>query len=144
MVKKGDDTHGKVIHGGKGIGKTKLLLDHVNGAVAESKGDIVFIDTRGTHTTDLRHEIRYVNISEFPLADLDDLFGFLCGMIAEDYDITAIYMDGLEKFEKEEAGYHTFFDKVKSLENKYNMNFIFSANKEMGALPDYVISEYNQ
>lgn len=134
----------KVIHGGKGIGKTKFLLDHVNGAVDESKGDIVFIDTRGTHTTDLRHEIRYVNISEFPLADLDDLFGFMCGMIAENYDITAIYMDGLEKFEKEGASYNAFFGKVQSLETKYNMSFIFSANKAMGELPAYVISEYNQ
>lgn len=134
----------KVIHGGKGIGKTKFLLEHVNEAVNESKGDIVFIDTRGTHTTDLRHEIRYVNISEFPLTDLDDLFGFLCGMIAEDYDITSIYMDGLEKFEKEHANYHTFFDKVRTLQEKYDVSFIFSANKEMGSLPAHVISEYNQ
>lgn len=134
----------KVIHGGKGIGKTKFLLEHVNGSVSESKGDIVFIDTRGTHTTDLRHEIRYINISEFPLTDLDDLFGFLCGMIAEDYDITSIYMDGLEKFEKEQSNYITFFDKVKSLEGKYDIQFIFSANKEMENLPAYVISEYNQ
>lgn len=134
----------KVIHGGKGIGKTKFLLEHVNGSVSESKGDIVFIDTRGTHTTDLRHEIRYINISEFPLTDLDDLFGFLCGMIAEDYDITSIYMDGLEKFEKEQSNYFTFFDKVKSLEGKYDIQFIFSANKEMENLPAYVISEYNQ
>ena len=131
----------KVIHGGKGIGKTKFLLEHVNGSVSESKGDIVFIDTRGTHTTDLRHEIRYINISEFPLTDLDDLFGFLCGMIAEDYDITSIYMDGLEKFEKEQSNYITFFDKVKSLEGKYDIQFIFSANKEMENLPAYVISE---
>lgn len=134
----------KVIHGGKGIGKTKFLLDHVNGSVSESKGDIVFIDTRGTHTTDLRHEIRYINISEFPLTDLDDLFGFLCGMIAEDYDITSIYMDGLEKFEKDQSSYGAFFDKVKSLEGKYDIQFIFSANKEMENLPAYVISEYNQ
>lgn len=134
----------KVIHGGKGIGKTKFLLADVNENVQSNKGDVVFIDTRGTHMTDLRHEVRYVNISEFPLTDLNDLFGFLCGMIAEDYDISMIYMDGIERFENDGSSYASFFDKIKSLEDKYNVNFVFGANKEMNGLPAYVICEYNQ
>ena len=134
----------KVIHGGKGIGKTKFLLADVNENVQSSKGDIVFIDTRGTHMTDLRHEVRYVNISEFPLTDLNDLFGFMCGMIAEDYDISTIYMDGIERFETNGTTYTAFFEKIKSLEDKYNVNFIFGANKEMTSLPAHVICEYNQ
>lgn len=134
----------KVIHGGKGIGKTKFLIEEVNESVKSSKGDIVFIDTRGTHTTDLRHEIRYVNVSEFPLSDLDDLFGFICGMIAEDYDITSIYMDGLEKFEKEGSGFTPFFDKIKKLEEKFEIQFVFSINKEMKELPAFVTSDLNR
>ncbi len=134
----------KVIHGGKGIGKTKFLLADVNESVQNSKGDVVFIDTRGAHMTDLRHEVRYVNISEFPLSDLNDLFGFLCGMIAEDYDISTIYMDGVERFENNGTTYAAFFDKIKTLEDKYNVNFIFGANKEMTNLPAHVTCEYNQ
>ena len=134
----------KVIYGGKGIGKTKFLLADVNEAVKDSKGDIVFIDTSSSLITNLRHEIRYVNISEFPLFNLNDLFGFLCGMIAEDYDITTIYMDHLDKFVENCNGYPAFFDKIKILVDKYNVDFIFSAHGEMSNLPSHVTIEYNQ
>lgn len=134
----------KVVYGGKGIGKTKFLLADVNEAVKDSKGDIVFIDTSSSLITNLRHEIRYVNISDFPLVNLNDLFGFLCGMIAEDYDITAIYMDHLDKFSENCDGYPNFFNKLKTLEEKFNVNFIFSAHGEMSNLPAHVTIEYNQ
>ncbi len=134
----------KVVYGNKGIGKTKFLLSSVNESVKDSKGDIVFIDTSRSHITDLRHEIRYVNISDFPLVSLNDLFGFICGMIAEDYDISSIYMDGLEKFEDKIEGYAGFFNKVKTLQDKYNVDFIFSAAGEMANLPAHVTTEYNQ
>ncbi len=134
----------KVVYGSKGIGKTKFLLSDVNEAVNTSKGDIVFIDASRSHITDLRHEIRYVNISDFPLSSLNDLFGFICGMIAEDYDITSIYMDGLEKFDDKNDGITGFFNKVKTLEDKYTVNFIFSAAGELANLPAHVMTEYNQ
>ena len=134
----------KVVYGGKGIGKTKFLLADVNEAVKDSKGDIVFIDTSSSLITNLRHEIRYVNISEFPLGNLNDLFGFLCGMIAEDYDITAIYMDHLDKFAENCDDYPVFFNKIKILEDKFNVNFVFSAHGEMKNLPAHVTIEYNR
>jgi hypothetical protein len=134
----------KVIYGGKGIGKTKFLLADVNEAVKGSKGDIVFIDTSSSLITNLRHEIRYVNISEFPLINLNDLFGFLCGMIAEDYDITTIYMAHLDKFVDSCNGYPAFFEKLKILVDKFNVDFIFSAHGEMSNLPAHVIIENNQ
>ncbi len=133
----------KVMVGEKGVGKTKYILDDVNEAVKDLKGEIVFIDKSNSHITNVRHEVRYINISEFPISGLNDLFGFLCGLIAENYDITAIYMDGLDKFDETCGALPAFFDKVKGLADKYNTDFIFSASGKIDHLPDHVTTEYN-
>jgi len=134
----------KVIFGDKGIGKTKFLLDDVNEVVKESKGEIVFIDTSSSHMTNVRHEIRYVNISEFPIKSLNELFGFLCGLIAENYDITSIYMDGIDTFDETCDNIPGFLSKVKTLETKYNTSFIFSSTGKMNNLPDFVATEFSK
>ena len=43
----------QIIAGGKGKGKTKILLDKVNTEVTQSKGTMVYLDknTKRSHTT---------------------------------------------------------------------------------------------
>lgn len=133
----------KVVYGHKGIGKTKYLIAEVTGKIKDSKGDIVFIDTSNSLMTDLPHEIRYVNISEFPVKALCELVGFICGLIAEDYDIEMIYLDGLEKIENGCPDYEGFFEKIKIIENKYNVSFVFSTNGDIKGIPDDIVKEYS-
>ena len=51
----------QVIHGKKGSGKTKRILDQANDAIKEHKGDVIFIDDDNRYMYDLRHEVRFVN-----------------------------------------------------------------------------------
>ena len=55
----------QVIHGKKGSGKTKRILDQANEAIKEHKGDVIFIDDDNRYMYDLRHEVRFVNASEY-------------------------------------------------------------------------------
>ncbi|PKM55272.1 MAG: twitching motility protein PilT, partial [Firmicutes bacterium HGW-Firmicutes-3] len=85
----------RLVAGDTGEGKTKALIDMANNALKTTKGHIVYIDLDSSHIYDLRHEIRYINISDYPIADYKEFFGFMCGILSEDSDITEVYADGL-------------------------------------------------
>ena len=58
----------RVILGDKGSGKTKRLIDITNDALKSEHGNILFIDDDKRYMYDLRHEIRFVDASEYPVA----------------------------------------------------------------------------
>lgn len=132
----------KVIYGNKGIGKTKYLIADANGMLKDCLGDVVFINHDNSLMTDLRHEIRYVNLSDFPVSKLDQILAFLCGLIAEDYDIKAIYLDGLDKYVSKNCDSSEFFKQLKTVSEKYEIKFIFSINGDISGIPDFVNKEY--
>ena len=58
----------QILAGEKGEGKTKILIDLANESVSTSDGDVIYIDDDKRHIYDLNHKIRFVEVSEFPLA----------------------------------------------------------------------------
>jgi len=132
----------KVIFGTKGVGKTKYLVEDVHRILDESKGHIVFIDTGNELITELRHEIRFININDFDINDLNVFYGFLCGLIASNYDIFALYADRLDMIAGENPQYEAFFEKIKQLVDKYKIRFVFSTSGNIKDIPDYVKKEY--
>lgn len=133
----------KVVYGNKGIGKTKYLITSANTLLDECNGEVVFINRDNSLVTDLKHEIRYVNISDFPISTLDQLLAFICGLIAENFDIEAVYLDGLAKYDAKQEQYPQFFDRIKSIAEKFNTKFIFSVSGDISGIPEYVNKEYS-
>lgn len=86
----------KVVFGSKGVGKTRYLVDDAHRFLNDCKGEIVFIETGYKLITGLKHEIRLVNIRDFPVDGLCSFYGFISGMIAANFDIMAIYVDMLD------------------------------------------------
>ena len=84
----------KLIAGKKGAGKTKLLIDAIHTADKESKGHVVAFQYGSSLNTDIYHKIRLINIEDYKIKDYDDMYGFVAGMLASDYDITDIFVDG--------------------------------------------------
>jgi len=80
----------KVVYGTKGVGKTRYLIEDVHSIIDDCKGHIVFIDNSDELITALRHEIRFVNITEYPIDNLCSFYGFISGLVAANYDIMAI------------------------------------------------------
>ena len=86
-----------VIMGLKGSGKTKKLIDAINGAVAEAHGDVVCIEYGKKLTYDVNYRVRLVDSEEYGIRNLDMLKGFLSGLHAGNFDITQVYIDNLYK-----------------------------------------------
>ncbi len=130
----------KVLIGKKGSGKTKTLIDSVNASVAEANGDIVFIssDTK-RHIYDIAHKVRMVDTAEFSLKSYDEFFGFLCGLISNNFDISNIYIDSIFKIVGTELdGLGKFFADIEGLAKKFNISFLFTISIDTKDAPDYV------
>lgn len=133
----------RLIAGDTGEGKTKELISTANEALKSTKGHIVYIDLDSSHMYDLRHEIRYINISDYPIDNYEEFFGFMCGILSEDSDISEIYADGLLKQAHIDkiANSDTLVTKLKALSDKFDVRFVFSVNCDECNLPDF-LKEY--
>ena len=86
-----------VIMGLKGSGKTKKLIDAINGAVADAHGDVVCIEYGRKLTYDLSYKVRLVDSQEYGISSSEMLKGFLSGLHAGNFDITNVFIDNLYK-----------------------------------------------
>ena len=86
-----------VIMGLKGSGKTKKLIDGINAAVAEAKGDVVCIEYGKKLTYDISYKVRLVDSKEYGINSVEMLKGFLSGLHAGNFDITNVFIDNLYK-----------------------------------------------
>ncbi|MDO5301269.1 MAG: hypothetical protein Q4E76_02030 [Tissierellia bacterium] len=87
----------RFILGEKGTGKTKWLIDNANEDIKSGNGNIAFVEFDDDHIYSLDYNARLINATEFRLNTLDAFYGFLCGLMAMDYDLEKIYVDGLYK-----------------------------------------------
>ena len=87
----------KILMGSKGSGKTKAFLDMVNDAVDVEMGNVVCVTLNNRHVFDLKSSVRLINTNEYRLKSYDNLYGFICGIISGNYDITHIFIDSITK-----------------------------------------------
>lgn len=114
----------KLLIGKTGNGKTKEIIDHANAALNDSKGNIVFINESNESILELNHNIRYINISEFPVNSSNEFIAFLYGLMGSNYDIEKIYLDGiLNLYIMTPEEICVWLDKVDLLAQKFNVYF---------------------
>ena len=85
----------KLIVGTKGSGKTKTMIDMIDKAVKTTSGNIVVIEKCMKLTTEINHSARLVDVDEYGIVGADMLYGFVAGMLAGNYDITELFLDGI-------------------------------------------------
>lgn len=127
----------RLIPGKKGTGKTKILIDAIHQAEKQSKGNVVAIQIGSSLNIDIYHKIRLINIEEFKIHDYDDLYGFIAGILASDYDCTDIFVDGLLRIvgrDLEKVG--EMFDRISSIIE--NVNVVFTISAEVDTLPESI------
>jgi hypothetical protein len=133
----------QIIHGKKGTGKTKRILDMANQAIADQKGDIVFIDDDNRYMFDLRHEVRFVNAGEYGMVSPEMFLGFLSGMIAQNFDVSQVFIDAFLKLIK--VGINQtewFFTRLEELSEKHNISFVLSISGDDEDMPAYLQKYY--
>lgn len=123
----------------RGAGKTKALINMANNKVNNCKGNVVYIDDDNRPILDLDRRIRFVATDDYELKDYNSFYGFLCGMLAEDYDIETIYVDGLFNIVSGNVGdaAHLFLS-IERLSQKFGIEFYININHENKELPEFI------
>ncbi|MGO1369215.1 hypothetical protein [Senegalia sp. (in: firmicutes)] len=127
----------KFICGKKGSGKTKRLIEMANDDVKEIKGGLVFIEATKKHSLNLNYNIRYISAMEFNINKIETFYGLLCGIVASDYDVEKIYIDGLYKMvELDFYLLEKFIKYLNTIDNINETEFILSMECEKEDIPD--------
>jgi 16S rRNA G966 N2-methylase RsmD len=123
----------------RGSGKTKALISLANETVTRVNGNVVYIDDDDRPLLQLHRRIRFIKTEDFDLKKQESFYGFLCGILSEDYDIDTIFIDGLFNIIEEnlQSAAHLFYC-IEKLSTKNNVDFYININgdKEM---PDFIM-----
>jgi len=133
----------RVIMGLKGSGKTKHLIELVNGAVAEEPGCVICLEHDRKLTYDISHRARLVNTREYGLSGFYELKGFLCGLYAGNFDISHIFIDSLYKVARSDSVQHAegFLSWAEDFSNEHNVKMTITISAD-AALATEGIKKY--
>lgn len=84
-----------LVLGEQGVGKTKYLVEEANKEKEKGNNNIVFVDTDDSQINTLDHKVRLINAKSYKISNIDGLLGFIGGILARDYDIGKIFLDGI-------------------------------------------------
>lgn len=124
-----------LILGKKGSGKTKKLMDLCNTAMAQTKGNVVFIEKDNTLTYDVNHQVRLVSAKDYAICGFDALYGFIAGMCAGNYDITDIFVDSTLKIGGTDMdALQNFVEKI----SKLDVKMVLSVSADKDEIPAHI------
>ena len=128
-----------VIYGAKGTGKTKVLVDDANNSAQTAKGVVVYIDRANHRMHDLNRNIRLVDASHYGLESQKDILSFIKGMLAANFDIEKIYIDGLARlFDCNIAELGEVYQGLEDICKEFNINVTITASGALETLPEFV------
>ncbi len=122
----------KIHIGLKGSGKTPKLIQAVNAAIDIEKGNVVCITEGNRLMHDISHKARMINTESFDIQNMDMFEGLLCGIIAQDYDVTHIFIDSIFKSVPSASmtDLENFVSELEKLEEKFNVSFTMMVSAE--------------
>ena len=126
----------ELIVGKKGKGKTKVLLDKVNGAIKNVNGSIVYLDKSTKHMYELNNKIRLIDVSGYPIINADEFVGFICGIISQDHDLEQIYLDSfLTTAKLEGLDISGTLEQLEEIGEKFGISFMISVSLDKEEIP---------
>lgn len=129
----------KVIYGEKGSGKTKQMIDSANNSAAVAKGDVVYIDINSNRIHDLDRAVRLVDAGSFAICGQKCLLAFIKGMIATNFDIEKIYIDGMAKIVNADISeMEVVYAGIEKISEDYSVDFVITASCALEKLPPFV------
>ena len=129
----------QIIAGKKGSGKTKRIIAMANKAGEDSHHDVVFIDDDNRYMFDLRHEVRFINSSEFEIASDQMLMGLICGVVSQNFDIGLICIDAFRKLlHNTYASSEWFFQRLEKISAQHGVDFLISIGTDKEELPEFL------
>lgn len=128
----------QLIVGGRGSGKTKQMVEMINTAVKTTTGNIVCIEKSMNLTYDLDHKCRLLDMDEYRIRGYDRLYGFVAGLLAGNYDILELYIDGiLQVLDRDMGALEKFLGALDKLGDD-NVKFVVTVSADMDTLPEAI------
>ncbi len=129
----------KIIAGEKGTGKTATLVEAIN-EVATKDNNVVCIERGNRLDQLLNHNVRLINMEEYPVSGFDQLLAFIGGICSKDYDLTHIYIDSVRKVigSDDITGLDSFIDKLNAFLANSNITVTIVVSNSVDSLPESV------
>lgn len=126
----------QLIVGNKGKGKTKHLLDKVNSQITSVNGNIVYLDKSTKHMYELNNKVRLIDVSDYLITNADEFLGFVCGIISQDHDLEAMYLDSFLKIAcVDSADLERVLNKIDAISKAFKVDFTLSIGVEESDIP---------
>lgn len=120
-----------LIPGKKGTGKTKILVDSIKKAAENATGNVVCIERGMQLTYDLPHNVRLADAEEYGITSYDAFYGFVAGILAGNYDIQEVFVDGILKIGgRDFEAFGSMIEKLAILAKDVNVVFTVSADPD--------------
>ena len=128
----------QLIVGSKGSGKTKKLIDQINASAKTPPGNIVCIEKSMKLTYDIDHAARLIDVDEYKINGYDMLYGFIAGVLAGNYDIVEVYLDGVLKLGNHDLeGLGGLLDRLDALTGE-SVKMVVTVSADLDVLPEGV------
>ncbi|MDO4573103.1 MAG: hypothetical protein Q4C13_07015, partial [Clostridia bacterium] len=104
-----------------------------------AKGSIVFIDDDNSYMYDLASSIRFINATNYGISTPKMLYGFLCGISAQDFDLEYIFIDSfLNLTHHDIRTLEGLFSDMEKLSAQHGVNIILSITDKANGTPPFV------
>lgn len=133
-----------LITGPKGSGKTQQIIELANEKVKTSNGNVVLIKKSHRDTSSVNFNIRAICMADYSdITTLEELVGFLYGMVAGNHDIETIFIDGvLKQVDISVDNLPVFLQKINKISKDNNIEFYISVSLEKEKIPDIDNPDY--
>jgi len=129
----------KVIIGRRGSGKTKMLVDMANAATKISDGNVICIEKGNNLTFSIDSQARLIDVEEYGICGYDELYAFIAGIMARDYDVKEIFLDGIKKIGGDDVEkLASFLDRINDLIVNNEVNLIVTVSYDEKEVPDSI------
>lgn len=126
----------KLLIGQPGMGKTKEMIANANTEIATAKGSVIFVAESNESVLEVNHDIRFINIAEFPIASSNAFIAFLHGLMVSNHDIESIYLDGISNiFIMTPEEICKWLDAIKEMADRFTTKFEISVSVP-GEIPE--------
>ena len=133
-----------LITGPKGSGKTQQIIELANEKVKTTNGNVVLIKKSHRDTSSVNFNIRAICMADYSdITTLEELVGFLYGMVAGNHDIETIFIDGvLKQVDICVDNLPVFLQKISKISKDNSIEFYISVSLEKEKIPDLDNPEY--
>ena len=129
----------KIIYGKKGAGKTKKIIESANIASETSKGNVAFLFNSKRYICDLKHQVRFIDTNEYGVKGAYLFLGFISGLIASNFDLEKIYVDGfLKHMDRPIEELEDLFIRLKPLCEMHRVELILSVSADKDEIPAFM------